>query len=212
MEIRTILFDLDGTLIDTNELIISSFLYTFEAYGLNYTREETKQFNGPPLRHTFHSLGGNRAEEMIATYRKHNMERHDFYVRAFPNVFETVKRLHDAGYQLGIVTTKMQPTVDMGLELTNLAQYFPTVITFDDVEHPKPHPEPIELAMAELGASKETTIMVGDNYHDIESGHNAGVLTAGVAWSEKGRAFVESYAPTYMLEDMLDLLPIVGVK
>lgn len=212
MNIRTVLFDLDGTLIDTNELIITSFMYTFEKYGLNFTREETKKFNGPPLNDTFYKLDPNRAEEMIATYRKHNIEHHDQYVKPFPNVVETVSTLHEAGYKLGVVTTKLQPTVNMGLELTGLDKYFETVIALNDVENPKPHPEPIHVAMEELGAEKESTIMVGDNYHDIVAGHNAGVYTAGVSWSEKGREFVESYEPTVMLDDMSELLPIVGVK
>lgn len=212
MNIRTVLFDLDGTLIDTNELIITSFMYTFEKYGLNFTREETRQFNGPPLRDTFHKLDPVLAEEMIATYRQHNIEHHDLYVKPFPNVVETVETLHEEGFKLGVVTTKMQPTVNMGLELTGLDKYFETVIAFNDVDNPKPHPEPVQMAMEALNADKDTTIMVGDNYHDIVSGQNAGVYTAGVSWSEKGREFVESYNPTVMLDNMIDLLPILGVK
>lgn len=211
MSIQTVLFDLDGTLIDTNELIIASFQHTFDFYNLQFTREEIMQFNGPPLRDTFHNVNPDLADEMIATYREHNIAHHDELVKAFPNVVETVAILHRKGFGLGIVTAKVDQTVEMGLRLTGLDRYFDTVITLNDVTHSKPHPEPVMKAMKVLNADPETTLMVGDNYHDIEAGQNAGIRTAGVAWSHKGREFLARFKPTYMLEDMKDLLNIVGV-
>ncbi len=85
------------------------------------------------------------------------------------------------------------------------------MITLDEVTHAKPHPEPIEKALQELGSSAEESIMVGDNHHDILAGKNAGVLSAGVAWSAKGREHLEHYEPDFMLEKMPDLLEVVGV-
>lgn len=211
MSIRTILFDLDGTLIDTNELIIASFNHTFNHYQLSYTRDEISEFNGPPLRDTFFNINPERAEEMIATYRKHNLAEHDNYVKAFPGVIETLEVLRSQHIKLGVVTTKMSKSVTMGLTLTGLDQYFETVITYDDVTNPKPHPEPVIKAMEELDADAATTLMVGDNYHDIEAGKNAGVSTAGVAWAFKGQERLQEYNPTYMLEDMHDLLEITEV-
>lgn len=211
MSINTILFDLDGTLIDTNELIIASFNHTFNHYQLNFTREEMIGFNGPPLRETFHQIDPERAENMIATYRKHNLAAHDSYVKAFPNVVETLEVLKNKQVKLGVVTTKMNQAVTMGLTLTGLDAYFDTVVTFDDVTNTKPHPEPVIKAMEELGADAASTLMVGDNYHDIEAGKNAGVKTAGVAWALKGKEHLLAYQPTYMLEDMSDLLTILEV-
>lgn len=112
---------------------------------------------------------------------------------------------------MGIVTAKMRESVNMGLEITGLDRYFETIVTIDDVTHPKPHPESVIKAMTALNGEPSTTLMVGDNYHDIQAGQNAGVRTAGVAWSLKGRDFLASYHPTYMLEDMRDLLEIVEV-
>jgi len=210
LSIQTILFDLDGTLIDTNELIISSFQHTFDYYDLKFSREEILHFNGPPLRDTFHAVNPQLADEMVRVYREHNIKNHDALVEAFPGVVDTVAKLYSKGYGLGIVTAKVDRTVDMGLELTGLNKFFNTVITFNDVTHSKPHPEPVFKAMKELNANPATTIMIGDNSHDIEAGKNAGIRTAGVAWSDKGRAFLESFKPTYMLETMEDLLDIVG--
>ena len=211
MTIQTILFDLDGTLIDTNELINESFYHTFKQFGLEFTHDEVISFNGPPLRDTFEKIDLDKAEAMITTYREHNLEHHDDYVKAFPNVKETLKELKNRGIQLGVVTTKMRGTAIRGMKLTGIYEYFDTIIALDDISNPKPHPEPVLRAMKNIHANPETTLMVGDNHHDIESGQNAEVKTAGVAWSLKGEDVLQKYKPTYMLHDMKDLLEIIGV-
>jgi pyrophosphatase PpaX len=213
MGINTLLFDLDGTLIDTNELIISSFLHTLEIYYPNqYKREDVLPFIGPPLYDTFVKMDPDRVEEMITTYRKYNHEKHDELVTEFDGVFDTVKILHEKGLKLGIVTTKMRKTVDMGLKLTKLDQFFDVIVALDNVKNAKPDPEPVLLALKRLDSKPEEAIMIGDNYHDILAGKNAGTKTAGVAWSIKGKEFLASYEPDYMLEHMSDLLKIVGVE
>lgn len=212
MNINTLLFDLDGTLIDTNELIITSFLHTFDQfYPGKFSREDVLQFMGPPLIESFSSVDPKRAEEMVKVYREHNIANHDAFVTAFDGVYETIEALHRQQFKLGIVTTKMRHTVNMGLELTKLAPFFDVVVTLDDVKKAKPDPEPIYKALDLLRADVSSAIMVGDNHHDIEAGKNAGTLTAGVAWTAKGRNHLETFDPDFMLENMSDLLSIVGV-
>ncbi|MGE8206606.1 pyrophosphatase PpaX [Heyndrickxia sp. NPDC080065] len=211
--ITTILFDLDGTLIDTNELIISSFLHTLNSYYPDqYKREDVLPFIGPSLYATFSKIDLERTEEMIHTYRTFNLENHDSLVKEFEGVFETVQALHKNGFKLGIVSTKKRDTVLKGLKLMKLDQFFEVIITLDEVEFEKPHPEPIEKALKLLNSTPNEAIMVGDNYHDILAGKNAGTLSVGVAWSAKGRAYIESYEPDYILDHMGDLLKIVGVS
>ncbi|SEH39529.1 pyrophosphatase PpaX [Halobacillus karajensis] len=211
MSIRTILFDLDGTLIDTNELIIASFTHTIEQYSDRpYEREEILDFIGPPLKESLQKINPARVEEMVETYRKHNIENHNHFVKAYEGVVETIESLKAEGYKLGIVTTKMRNTVQMGLELTKLDDLFETVITLDDVNNAKPHPEPIVKALNNLDAQASEALMVGDNTHDIEAGQNAGTKTAGVAWTIKGRKILDDLNPDYMLTNMRDLLKITG--
>lgn len=211
MSIRTILFDLDGTLIDTNELIIASFTHTIEQYtDRPYTRQEILDFIGPPLKESLAKINPEKVEEMVETYRKHNIENHNSFVKAYEGVVETIQTLKDQGYKLGIVTTKMRNTVQMGLELTNLEGLFETVITLDDVNNAKPHPEPIVKALNNLDAKASEALMVGDNTHDIEAGQNAGTKTAGVAWTVKGRKVLDDLNPDYMLTNMRELLEITG--
>ncbi len=209
----TVLFDLDGTLIDTNELIISSFLHTLNHYFPDqYGREDVLPFMGPTLHESFSPLLPDKVEEMIERYRTYNIANHDELVTEFEGVFETVKTLHEKGFKLAIVSTKNRFVVLKGLKLTKLDQFFDVVITLDEVEHAKPHPEPIEKALAQLGSSKEEAIMIGDNHHDILGAKNAGVFAVGVEWSAKGRAHLEQYEPDAILETMPDLLKIVGVE
>lgn len=210
MNIETVLFDMDGTLIDTNALIHESFVHTFNHYGLSFTDDEILSFNGPPLQDTFNTINPKLAGEMIDTYRVHNLANHDKFVKVFPTVVETLERLKERKIKMAVVSAKMKPGVELGLEITNLRQYFDSIISVDDVNNPKPHPEPVVKAMEQLGGRKETSLMVGDNSHDIESGNNAGVQTVGVKWSSKGEAFLKQFDPTYMIDEMRDLLKIIG--
>ena len=212
-QIDTVLFDLDGTLIDTNELIIQSFLHTMEHYFPGqYEREHVFPFMGPTLQETFEKLNPTKVEEMIQTYREFNHREHDRLVKEFEGVYETVEALIRHGYKIGIVTTKIRETVLKGLRLTKLEPFFPVIVAIDDVEKAKPDPEPIEKALKLLDSIPEHTIMVGDNHHDILGGKNAGTKTAGVAWSIKGEAYLAQFKPDYMLQNMKDLLKILGVE
>src|SRR5699024_6781663 len=199
MQFETILFDMDGTLIDTNELIIESFKHTFREYGLTFSRDDMESFNGPPLVDTFQKILPEKADDMIQTYRKHNFANHAAYVKAFPYTREVVEQLQRQHVKMAIVSTKLRKSIRLGLKHAQLDDLFTTIIGLDDVTHAKPDPEPVQKAMKVLNASKDSTLMVGDNYHDIEAGQRAGIKTAGVAWSRKGSAFLKSYRPTYKI-------------
>lgn len=211
--ITTVLFDLDGTLINTNDLIIASFTETLNHYyPERYKREDILQFIGPPLYDSFYSIDKERVDEMIVRYREHNLKHHDLLVKEYEGVYETVEALHKAGYKLGIVTTKIRDVVLRGLKVGRLDRFFDVIVALDDVKKAKPDPEPIVKALEKLDSSPEETIMVGDNHHDVLAGKNAGTKTAGVAWTIKGRKHLEEYKPDYMLENMKDLLKILQVK
>lgn len=211
MSYKTVLFDLDGTLLDTNELIIASFLYTLEQFcpEKGYGRQDVIARMGLPLRDMLASFHDEQVEEMMAVYREHNFANHDKMVKAFQHVPEVLAELDKRGIVMGVVTTKQKNTVEMGLRLCQIERYMRSVVTIEDVANPKPHPEPVLKAMKELSAEQETTLMVGDSRYDIEAAKQAGIDSAGVAWSLKGEEYLRQYEPTYMLQDMRDLLTIV---
>ncbi|MBY0146377.1 pyrophosphatase PpaX [Neobacillus niacini] len=209
--INTLLFDLDGTLIDTNELIISTYLHTLEKYYPGkYTREDVLPFLGPTLHEVFGKMDPDRVEEMVLEYRTYNLANHDALVKEFVGVMETIETLKKKGYKLAIVTTKREDVAFKGLRLMKLDSYFDVMIAYDHVKKVKPDPEPIFLALEKLGSKPEEALMVGDNFHDVLAGKNAGTKTAGVAWSIKGREYLAKYEPDFMLENMTDLLTILG--
>lgn len=211
MTYKTILFDLDGTLLDTNELIINSFLYTLNQFcpEKGYCREDIIAKMGLPLRDMLRFFHEEHVDEMMEVYREHNIRTHDQMVTAFQGVPEVLEELRQRGIKMGVVTTKQRNTVEMGLSLCQLEAYMQAVVTINDVEHPKPHPEPVLKAMQELKAEEESTLMVGDSPYDIEAAQRAGISSAGVAWSLKGADYLRQFSPTYMLEEMQDLLKLV---
>lgn len=208
-EINTLLFDFDGTLLDTNELIIQTFIAVLgEHFPGRYEREDILHFIGPSLEQTFESIDAERAIELTTQYRAINKQLHDELITEYDGVTETLRLLKARGIKMAIVSTKRSANIKRGLALMGIDEVFEHIISLDEVKNPKPDPEPILLALEKLGASKEEALMIGDNYHDIEGGKNAGVRTAGVAWSIKGEAFLASYEPDFMLQHISDLLEL----
>lgn len=213
--IETVLFDLDGTIIDTNDLIINSFLHVMEGWenSAPWTREQIIPHMGGTLEQQFRTFSGQEdVAEYIKGYRAYNDIHHEAMVNLFPYVNEVVEALHQAGIVMGVVTTKIRPSTLKTLERFDLTKYMKSIVTVTDVTHPKPHAEPVLKAIKELGADPAKTLMIGDSPVDIQSAKNAGALAAGVAWSLKGEAVLNQYGPDYMLHDMRDLLDLVGIK
>jgi pyrophosphatase PpaX len=212
--ITTVLFDLDGTIVDTNELIINSFLHTLEGLSEKiFTREDIIPHMGYSLIEQIKFFTGlEQVDDLIVKYRKFNLEKHDEMVKEFPYVREVLEQLQAAGIKMGVVTNKMQITTVMGLKLCGLDKFMDTIVTVDDVPQGKPDPAMVRLALNRLQIPAEQALMVGDSQYDILAARAAGVASVGVAWSMKGEEHLRQYDPTYMIHDMRDLIEIVGIK
>ncbi|RCX18482.1 pyrophosphatase PpaX [Fontibacillus phaseoli] len=211
--IDTILFDLDGTIIDTNDLIINTFMHVLSNHfpQQSYTREQIIPHMGTTLEQQMQTFSGRQdVANLVADYRTFNNLHHDTMVREFPRVNEVINTLHERGITLGVVTTKIRPTTLRALDMFGLKKYMDVIVTVQDVEHPKPHPEPVLKAIGQLGADPTRTIMVGDSAADIQSAKAAGVKAAAVAWSLKGVEVLSQYHPDYILQDMTDLYGVLG--
>lgn len=206
--IKTILYDFDGTIGNTNQLIYDSFVHTFKHYGINYTEKDIYQAFGPTLHDTFSKYSNDPLviDEMIAYYREFNVREHDRYVKPFPNVYETIKKLDEMGYIQGVVSSKKTDLVYHGLEVTKLLPFMKVVIGGDDVTKHKPDPEGILKAMDKLNVSN--CILVGDNPSDILSAKNANCISVGVSWSVKPEELKASN-PDFMIDDFIEMLEIV---
>ncbi|SDD52656.1 pyrophosphatase PpaX [Paenibacillus sp. UNCCL117] len=212
--IQTVLFDLDGTILDTNELIIQSFLHTFTGITEEpVTREHIIPNMGRPLLEQMVFFSGREeVEDLVLKYRAYNIGRHDELVTAFPHVPETLARLKEAGVKLGVVTSKIRKTTEMGLRLTGIYDYFDAIVTVEEVKQPKPDPEGILAALELIGGEASSALMVGDSHYDLEAARRAGIPSVGVSWSLKGTDYLRAYDPTYVIDDIRELLPIVGIE
>ncbi|TWT00085.1 pyrophosphatase PpaX [Planomicrobium sp. CPCC 101079] len=207
--ITTLLFDFDGTLLDTNELIIQTFLSVLgRRYPGRFIREDALHFIGPSLKQTFEAIDPEHVEELIEEYRSLNKTLHDELVSEYDGVPETLRLLKSRGLKMAIVSTKRRETILHGLNLMGIPDIFDVIVGLDQVTHPKPDPEPLMLALELLASTPEEALMIGDNSHDIDGGKNAGVRTAGVAWAAKGEAFLASLEPDFMLQHISDLLDL----
>jgi pyrophosphatase PpaX len=210
--IQTVLFDLDGTLIDSVRLILDSYHHTLAAHGVAPRADEDwLRGVGTPLHVQFAEWRDERGtlEAMIATYREFNLAHHDRMVTVYPGVVAAVGAIRAAGRRTGLVTSKNRQGAMRGLTLVRLEATMDVLVCADEVTHPKPHPEPVEKAVALLGADPATTVYVGDSIHDMISGRAAGVRTAAALWGPFRRPDLEDATPDYWLETPADLLALI---
>ncbi|HEY7683185.1 MAG TPA: HAD-IA family hydrolase [Gemmatimonadales bacterium] len=210
--IRTVLFDLDGTLIDSIELILASYRHTLASHGHPPTPDsEWMRGVGTPLRVQLApwARSPDHLQAMVTTYREYNLANHDRMITAFPGVVELVRGIRRAGLRTGVVTSKTREGTLRGLRLVGLEEHLEVLICADDVQHPKPHPEPVRRAVAELDADPTATLFVGDSIHDLHSGRQAGVLTGAVLWGPFSRDDLELGEPDYWLEAPEDIRDLI---
>jgi pyrophosphatase PpaX len=210
--LTTALFDLDGTLIDSIRLILDSYHHTLSEHNLPpRSDEEWLRGVGTPLHVQFAAWRESPEvlDAMIATYRAFNLEHHDRMVTIYPGVLEAIREIKARGIQTGLVTSKNRHGATKGLKLVGLDALMDVLVCADEVTNPKPHPEPVEKAVALLGADPGTTVYVGDSIHDMVSGRAAGVRTAAALWGPFGREHLELASPDYWLETPADLLTLL---
>ncbi|MBB6673158.1 pyrophosphatase PpaX [Cohnella nanjingensis] len=212
--ITTVLFDLDGTIIDTNELIIQAFLYALKGIvPPAFSRDEIIPLMGQTLLSQMRQFSGREeVNELLASYREYSLHHHDEMVSLFPGVEQVVPLLKAHGLKLGVVTTKMRETTERALKLLGLYDYMDVIVTLDDVTHPKPHAEPVENALRALGEDPSGALMVGDSGVDILSALAAGAIPVGVAWSLKGDAVLREAGASHIIHDMRELIPLCGIE
>ena len=211
---RTALFDLDGTLIDSIRLILDSYHHTMATHGLPArSDEEWLAGVGTPLTVQLREWAHDpeRMELLIATYREYNIRNHDAMVAAYPGVIEMVRAIRRAGLRTGVVTSKNRIGALRGLRRVGLEAEVEVIVAADEVTHPKPHPEPIAIALEKLTEEPERAIYFGDSVHDMEAGRAAGVATGAVLWGPFSRSHLEPTRPTHWLERPDDVLRVLEV-
>jgi len=207
-----ILFDLDGTLADSVELILGAFRHTFNTHlGFVPADQDWIAGMGTPLASQLRALVADETlvEPMTITYRTWQNQHHDELLRAFNGVRETLSLLHHRGHAMALVTSKATDAATRALRLMGIQPLLDHVVGLDSTASHKPAPEPVLHALAKLGRQPADAIFVGDSPHDIAAGNAAGVLTVAALWGPFDRQTLEAANPRRLIADIRDLPPLV---
>lgn len=186
---NALLFDLDGTVADTDQMIVETMNILYDLYrdGRKTPVEEIYYFSGPPIYDTLNKeFPGMDMEFMHAEFRRVSISLYPKTVKSYPGCKEALLSLKEKGYKLGVVTNKIHSSTLFCLELIGLKDVFDSLVCFDDVKNPKPDKEPILKAMKELGVSDlQKVLYIGDNKLDLLTANSAGVDCALVNWGPR---------------------------
>jgi pyrophosphatase PpaX len=209
----TILFDLDGTLVDTIELIMQSMEFAFSDFeGPRPTRDQWLLGLGITLRTQLAQWSRTSTEHdwLIARYRIYQGEHQDRMTVAYPGVADVLTELSARGHPMAIVTSKYHALASKVLRHVKFDAHFGAVVGGDSIANPKPHPEPVLKALADLKHARGRAVFVGDSPHDVRAGNSAGIETAAALWGPFTRDHLTEAAPTHWLSTINDLPAIVA--
>lgn len=212
-EIKGVLFDLDGTLLDTYNLILASMRHAINnVSGGSYSDAELMARVGTPLAdQMLYFADGSQegADRLMEIYRQHNDSIHDKGICAFSDTAASLQRLQDAGLKLGVVTSKRHDSAQRGLDKTGIAKYFDVVIGPDDWPEHKPHPGPVLHGCKMIDVAPENCIYVGDSPFDIQAGNGAGCLTVAALWGMFPKDALDAQNPSINCESLSQLCDLL---
>jgi phosphoglycolate phosphatase len=210
MPIKLIIFDLDGTLVDTSRDITNALNYALNPCGLkNLTVEDTIKMVGEGITRLIEKvLGAEKSQmkdEVIKRFLEYYSEHLTDYSSIYPHVRETLEKLD--GYKKAVISNKREYLSTELLEKLDLLKYFELVVGSDTTEERKPSPVPVIYVFARLGITPHESMIVGDSNYDIEAGKKAGVKTVAVTYGYRERQYLKN--ADYMIDSIVDLLSLL---
>lgn len=185
--IKAVLFDFDGTIMDTNNIILKSWHHAFKEIAGKEVEEATLLATfGEPLELTIKNFFGGDEETVrknISVYRNFHDDNFESEIDLFPGVYDMLFGLKKAGFKLALVTSRLGRTTYIGTEKFGIKEAFDVIVTADDCSRHKPDPEPVNIALERLGVTAENAVMIGDTRLDMGCAKNAGVTAILVGWS-----------------------------
>lgn len=205
---KAVLFDLDGTLLDTSDFILGAFNYALEKHGFgDVTKQEVNEIMGTALPECYKLFApGGDINALCDSH--HEFQLNNLHLsKPFPDTVQALNYLKKQNIKIAAVTNRSN-TVTQTLENSDLLPFFDVIITAEDVENPKPHPEPILKALNKLNIGFDEAIFVGDTEVDILAGKNAGVKTVGVTYGHIGKD-IKKYSPDFLLDNLNEIFKII---
>lgn len=208
MQIDTLLFDLDGTLLDTREYILQAFEYVLSQHSfIGISRSEITQQIGKPLERCYQNLTHYEdVEELMVLHNEFQMN-HIHLSTLYPKAYEVLKHFHNNGFALGLVTNRSKANVESTIHETGIMPFFSCFLAIEDVDQPKPHPEPLIRAMDILGSTSQQTAFVGDSETDVVAGKEANIYTIGITHGFHGESLHE-HEPDCLVDSLSELIEL----
>lgn len=212
-KVDTVLFDFDGTVMDTTEVIVNSWQHTFKVLeGKERPLTDIYPTFGEPLDITMAKFFPDHpVADSVNIYRSYHMDNFGDMIRVFPGMEELLAKLQKEDYTLALVTSRLKRTTDQGLKAYDLDQYFEYVLTCDDTDKHKPDPAPVNITLDKLNKKPENAIMIGDTMFDILCARNAGVKSVLVDWAvavtDEQRQGAD--APDFIIKDPMEIMDIL---
>ena len=204
--LKAVLFDFDGTLMDSIDSVMATFAKTAEALQVEFSMEEARAQIGKPLITTGDVLiGPGWGQRFLDEYCLHYPACCEGNIRFYPQVEDMLRALQAQNITVCVVTSKRRDSALMNLDMAGGRALIDVLVPLEEHPKPKPGPEPVLFALQKLGIRAEDTVMVGDACYDILSGNSAGVRTIAVTWGAGTRESLQEAQPTYTVETVADL-------
>jgi pyrophosphatase PpaX len=207
-----VLLDLDGTLVDTLDLLLGAARHAFrDRADRAPTEAEWRAGIGTPLRRQLapYALDDAELAALVAGYRAYQHEHHDRLTRLYPGAADAIARLHERGHPLAVVTSKSDAIANRTLGHVALATRMAIVVGTESSTRHKPDPEPVHVALAHLRYAPHEALFVGDSPHDIQAGRAAGVVTVAASWGFFSRDALEAAGPDHYIASIAELPALV---
>lgn len=208
MKLKAVLFDIDGTLLDTHEYIYQSFEHSLGKHHKPLPRKVIQTIMGKPLEECYRILTKLENVENLANSHHGYQLANPNLVTPFPHTISTLEYLKKMGILIAAITTRGRNTVDGTLEQTGIIHYLNYVVAIDDVINPKPDPEGIRKALTYFEVKPEEAMMVGDSDVDVLAAQNAGVRSIAAAYGFHGKV-LSKLNPDYLIDDIGEIVQIV---
>ena len=206
---KAILFDIDGTVLDTQEFVFEGVKYALAQIGYPYPSEkDIKKVMGKPLVEFYSSLLPEIESDKLSRLHRQFQEKNYHLIKPFPKTKKIIAELKRKGYLIAAVSNRMRESLIYSLKLSEVFEYFDVIVAADDVVNPKPHKDHLLVALEYLKIQPEEAFMVGDTENDILAGKNAGVKTVGVTYGWMGKD-IAKHKPNYVIDDMDQLTEIL---
>lgn len=206
------IFDSDGTLVDTLQLIVASFNYAVKPMlGKSFDQEHVAALFGPTMPKILAStLPATHVAEAVERYHQYFIRHFREYAKPYPGIPKLLSALQEAGRTLGVLTGAGKVPAEATMQESHLSRFFTTLVTGDDVEHPKPDPEGLRLAISRIKAVPERTIYIGDSKVDIEASRRAGIRSGAALWGSRYPAELSRSTPGFLFQDPSQVMTILG--